>query len=166
MDYLATVRDGSTGKLVNGYWLVEMYASVRRKNPLPILLEAFSHEHPDCPGQNPVVIDAVRRVLTLTEGRGVLVVDRGGDARVFLNDWLDNAYRFVVRMRGDRDLMRFYAEGTGDGQWIAIEARYLAERLIGYAQVLPDKVDFMFYRLLTGLTHILNACFYIRRALL
>ena len=23
MDYLATVRDGSTGKLVNGYWLVE-----------------------------------------------------------------------------------------------------------------------------------------------
>ena len=24
MDYLATVRDGSTGELVNGYWLVEL----------------------------------------------------------------------------------------------------------------------------------------------
>ena len=33
MDYLATVRDGSTGKLVNGYWLVELYASVSRKTP-------------------------------------------------------------------------------------------------------------------------------------
>jgi hypothetical protein len=24
MDYLATVSDGSTGELVNGYWLVEL----------------------------------------------------------------------------------------------------------------------------------------------
>ena len=299
MDYLATVRDGSTGNLVNGYWLVEMYASVGRKNPFPILMEPFSHEEPECPGQNPIVIDAVRRVFSLTGGRGVLVVDRGGDARVFLVDWLDHAYRFVVRMRGDRDLMRFYTVSGGlssDGQWIPMEGRALAEhtptphrwsrvvkskgcvvlrisqigwvkvrlpgrdetmtmivarsrgsdvpfmlltnlpvetvtdakrvlrfyvrrweceegmqflkeevsleairtfrwtaicrlvllamvvmlylawlwekhlrlaeRLIGYAQVLPDEVDFMLYRLLTGLVHILNACFYLRRALL
>ena len=46
MDYLAMVRDGSTGKLVNGYWLIEMYASVWPKNPVPILLEPFSHEQP------------------------------------------------------------------------------------------------------------------------
>ena len=38
--------------------------------------------------------------------------------------------------------------------------------LVGDAQVLPDEVDFMLYRLLTGLVHILNACFYLRRALL
>jgi hypothetical protein len=54
MDYLASVRDGSTGQLVNGYWLVELYASVSRKNPVPILLEPFSHEHALCPGQNPI----------------------------------------------------------------------------------------------------------------
>ena len=298
MDYLANVRDGSTGKLVNGYWLVEIYASIGRKNPFPILLEPFSHQEPQCPGQNPIVIDAVRRVFTLTDGRGVLVVDRGGDARVFLDDWLDNAYRFVARLRGDRDLMRFYAvsEGASDGWWVPMEGRELAERtstphhwsrlvkskgrvvlrisqigwvkvrlpgrdetltmivarspgsdvpfmlltnllvetladakrilrfycrrweceegmqflkeqvnleairtfrwtaicrlvelsavvmlylawlwekhlrlaerLINYAQVLPDEVDFILYRLLTGLTHILNACFYVRRDLL
>ena len=298
MDYLATVRDGSTGKLVNGYWLVEMYASIGRKNPFPILLEAFSHAEPECPGQNPIVIDAVRRVFTLTDGRGVLVMDRGGDARVFLNDWLDHAYRFVVRLRGDRNFTRLYTDsgGSGSGQWIPIESRQLAERtptphrysrvvksrgrvvlrisqigwvkvrlpgreetltmivarspgkevpfmllsnlsvesladakhvlrfyvrrweceegiqflkeqvdleairtfrwtaicrlvllavlvmlylawlyekhlplaerLIDYAQVLPDEADFLFYRLLTGLTHLLNACFYLRRDLL
>ena len=49
MDYLATVRDGSTGRLVNGYWLVELYASLSRKNPVPILLESFSHAEPDSP---------------------------------------------------------------------------------------------------------------------
>jgi len=50
--------------------------------------------------------------------------------------------------------------------WLWEKHRGLAERLIDYAQVLPDEVDFMLYRLLTGLTHILNACFYLRRALL
>jgi len=68
MDYLGTVRDGSTGQLVNGYWLIELYASVSRKNPVPILLEPFSHEQPLCPGQNPIIIDGVRKVFELTGG--------------------------------------------------------------------------------------------------
>ena len=138
MDYLATVRDGSTGQLVNGYWLIELYASVSRKNPVPILMEPFSHEQPFCPGQNPIIIDAVRWVFELTRKRGVLVIDRGGDARALLEDWIDQEYRFVVRLRGDRDLLRFY-EGFGgpvamvqtqrEGQWVAVEARQLAERI-------------------------------------
>jgi hypothetical protein len=137
MDYLATVRDGSTGQLVNGYWLVELYASISRKNPVPILLEPFSHEQPCAPGQNPIIIDAVRWVFELTAQRGVLVMDRGGDARALLEDWLEHEYRFVVRLRGDRDLLRFY-EGLGglvetvqtqrEGQWVAVEARQLAEQ--------------------------------------
>ena len=137
MDYLATVRDGSTGQLVNGYWLVELYASVSRKNPVPILLEPFSHEQPFCRGQNPVIIDAVRKVFELTDGRGVLVIDRGGDAITLLGDWLDHDYRFVVRLRGDRNLMRFYAalggfaetvETLAHGQWVPVQARLLAEQ--------------------------------------
>jgi len=138
MDYLATVRDGSTGELVNGYWVIELYASVSRKNPVPILMEPFSHEQPFCPGQNPIIIDAVHWVFELTEKRGVLVVDRGGDARALLEDWIDQEYRFVVRLRGDRDLLRFY-EGFGgpaatvqtqrEGRWVRVEARQLAEHL-------------------------------------
>lgn len=137
MDYLATIRDGSTGQLVNGYWLVEMYASVSRKNPVPILMEPFSHEQPFCRGQNPVIIDAVRRVFEQTDNRGVLVVDRGGDAIMLLGDWLDHEYRFVVRMRGDRDLLRFYVAFGGSaetletlrhGQWVPVQARLLAEQ--------------------------------------
>lgn len=137
MDYLATVRDGSTGQLVNGYWLVEIYASVGSKNPIPILLEPFSHEQPLCRGQNPVVIDAVRSIFAITGNRGVLVIDRGGDAIVLFSDWLDHSIRFVVRLRGDRNLLGFYHSLGGalhtvqmhqQGQWIPIEARELAER--------------------------------------
>lgn len=130
MDYLATVRDGSTGELVNGYWLVEAYASIGHKNPVPILLEPFSHQEPYSPGQNPVVLEAVERVFRITEKRGVLVADRGFDARSLLNDWLDNKYRFVVRLVGKRHLLRksFDFEQAGDGQWVPIRSRILAEQ--------------------------------------
>jgi hypothetical protein len=132
MDYLATVRDGSTGELVNGYWLVELYASLSRKNPVPILLELFSHQEPYSPGQNPVVLKAVHKIFELTNNRGVLVVDRGFDGWVMFEDWLDNKYRFVARLVGKRHLLRFYGgspvESSRTGQWLPIRAQQLAEQ--------------------------------------
>ena len=131
MDYLATVRDGSTGELVNGYWLVELYASLSRKNPVPILLESFSHEEPYSPGQNPVVLKAVHKIFELTDNRGVLVVDRGFDGWVMFEDWLDNKYRFVARLVGKRHLLRFFegSEQCQVWQWIPIQARQLADQI-------------------------------------
>jgi hypothetical protein len=130
MDYLATVRDGSTGKLVNGYWLVEIYASIGRKNPFPILLEPFSHQEPDSPGQNPVVLKGVHKIFELTKNRGVLVVDRGFDDGVMFEDWLDNKYRFVARIVGKHHLLRFSdgSEQTNNGQWVPIQSRILDEK--------------------------------------
>ena len=127
MDYLATIRDGSTGELVNGYWLVEMYASLSRKNPIPLLLEPFSHEEPDSPGQNPVVLKAIHRIFELTDKRGVLVVDRGFDGWVMFEDWLDNKYRFVARLVGNRHLTQVC---EGMQQQIAIRADQLAEQTL------------------------------------
>ena len=125
MDYLATVRDGSTGELVNGYWLVELYASLSRKNPVPVLLEPFSHEEPENPGQNPVVIKAIHKIFELTDNRGVLVVDRGFDSIIMFEDWLDNKYRFVARLVGNRHLMQVYG---GSGQWLPLLAEQLADQ--------------------------------------
>jgi hypothetical protein len=42
----------------------------------------------------------------------------------------------------------------------------LGERLIWFGQPLPREVDFLFYRLLTGLTEVINACFWLWRDLL
>ena len=128
MDYLATVRDGSTGELVNGYWLVELYASLSRKNPVPVLLEPFSHEEPFNEGQNPVVLAAVDRIFELTDRRGVLVVDRGFDGWVMFEDWLNKKYRFVARLVGNRHLLRFCDQGPV-GQWVPIQAEQLADQI-------------------------------------
>jgi hypothetical protein len=130
MDYLATVRDGSTGELVNGYWLLEMYASLSRKNPVPVLLQPFSHEEPYSPGQNPIVLKGIHKILELTDNRGVLVADRGFDAGVMFEDWLDNKYRFVARLVGDRHLLRSLggSEQSEAGQRVPIRAQQLAEQ--------------------------------------
>ena len=130
MDYLATIRDGSTGELVNGYWLVELYASLSRKNPVPVLLEPFSHQEPYSPGQNPVVLAAVHKIFELTNKRGVLVVDRGFDGWVMFEDWLDNKYRFVARLVGKRHLLRFYGGSEQSGIWqrMPVRAQQLAEQ--------------------------------------
>jgi len=131
MDYLATVRDGSTGALVNGYWLVELYASLSRKNPVPVLLEPFSHEEPYSPGQNPVVLAAVHKIFDLTNRRGVLVVDRGFDGWVMFEDWLENGYRFVARLVGKRHLLRFSGDSQENdvGQWVPMRAEHLADQV-------------------------------------
>jgi hypothetical protein len=130
MDYLATVRDGSTGELVNGYWLLEMYASLSRKNPVPVLLEPFSHEEPYSPGQNPVVLKGIHKILELTNNRGVLVADRGFDGWVMFEDWLDNKYRFVARLVGKRHLLGSLggSEQSEAGQGVPIRAQQLAEQ--------------------------------------
>jgi hypothetical protein len=131
MDYLALVRDGSTGELVNGYWLVEAYTSVGHKNPVPVLLEPFSHQEPYSPGQNPVVLKAVEKIFKTTGKRGVLVADRGFDSAVFFEDWLDNKYRFVVRLVGKRHLLRFIEPDSknSSGQWTPICSGVLAEQM-------------------------------------
>jgi hypothetical protein len=90
-----------------------------------ILLEPFSHEEPYSPGQNPVVLNAVHKVFKLTNNRGVLVVDRGFDGWVMFEDWLDNKYRFVARLVGNRHLLRFYSDS---GQWLPLRADQLAEQ--------------------------------------
>jgi hypothetical protein len=125
MDYLAMVRDGSSGELVNGYWLVELYASLSRKNPVPVLLEPFSHEEPESPGQNPVVIKAVHKIFELTGNRGVLVVDRGFDGIIMFEDWLNNKYNFVARLVGNRHLKLVY---EGFEHQTPIRAEHLAEQ--------------------------------------
>jgi len=132
MDYLATVRDGSTGKLVNGYWVVELYASLSHKNPVPVLLEPFSHEEPYGPGQNPVVLAAVDRIFKLTDKRGVLVVDRGFDGWTMFEDWLSKEYRFVARLVGKRHLLRSFGSFRQSevGQGVPIRAQQLAEQTL------------------------------------
>lgn len=104
--YLRLVRDGSDdGRLVYGYWCVELYAYLGHSRILPLILHPYSTEAPGVFGENAQILAAVDQVMRCTQGRGVLLMDRGADRDALLLPWTDNGYRFVVRLKGDRHLL-------------------------------------------------------------
>ena len=125
LKYLALVRDGSEDRLVYGYWCVEVYAYWGTGRITPLLLHPYSIEDPDTISENAMILRCSDQVLAATEGRGVLVMDAGADRDNLLIPWIDDARRFVVRLRGDRHLV--LENGSH------IEAKLLAETLLAKA---------------------------------
>jgi hypothetical protein len=103
MEHLAMVRDGSTGELTTGYWCCQVVA-VERDSPdvIPLYQALYSQKAPEFVSENDEVNKATGAVLEATEGRGVVVIDRGGDRRELLKPLVREDRGFVIRMRGDR----------------------------------------------------------------
>ena len=106
MEYLARVRDGSTKKLGNGYWCCQVVGLERGSaEVMPLDQELYSQEAPGFVSENDEILKAIGRVSKATQGRGVWVIDAGGDRKKILKVLLNQGLRFVVRQRGDRHLI-------------------------------------------------------------
>jgi len=105
MEYLATVRDGSTGDLSEGYWLYTVAACERGKERvMPLYKGLASASAPDFGSENEQILRAIDMVRRHTGDRGIWVMDRGGDREKLFWPLLERSARFVVRLRGDRFL--------------------------------------------------------------
>jgi hypothetical protein len=159
MENLATVRDGSTGELHQGYWLCDVTAAeVNGSEIVPLYQKLFSVEAKDFTSENAEVLAAVDLIRTHTQGRGIWAIDRGGDRKKLLEPLLERGQRFVIRSTGQRTvidrrgLLGSVAEVAGrcrlrhqarivkiqDGQEKVYELRYGAEpiRLPGRSEKL------------------------------
>ena len=106
MPYLATVRDGSTGELVPGYWsCVAMACEPDRRRVVPLHLRLWSAEAPDFISENHQLLEVIDTVRAATGERGIYVIDRGGDRIKLFNPFLDRKIRFIARLVGERDLI-------------------------------------------------------------
>ena len=80
MEYLARVRDGSTGAIADGYWLCQVVAVANEDAAIvPLYSALYSQRAPDFISENAEVKTAMAAVSEACDGRGVWVVDRGGD---------------------------------------------------------------------------------------
>ena len=80
MPYLAKVRDGSTGDLVPGYWsCIAVACFPDQRRVIPLHLRLWSADAPDCVSENHQILEVVRTIHRTTHGRGIYVIDRGGD---------------------------------------------------------------------------------------
>ncbi len=107
MEYLAWVRDGSTGETKSkGYWLMDVLgADVEGEDLIPLYGELYSQEAHGFRSENRQILDAMDRVMGGIGLKGIWAIDRGGDRSRLLKGFLKREIRFVVRLVGDRDLI-------------------------------------------------------------
>jgi hypothetical protein len=109
MEYLATIRDGSSGELHEGYWLCAITgAEVQGSEILPLYQKLYSTRASDFHGENAEVLAAIDLVRGSTRGRGIWTIDRGGDRKHLLEPLLDRQQRFVIRSTGKRTVVGKY----------------------------------------------------------
>jgi len=105
MQYLDLVRDGSEGKLVKGYWCIEVYAYLQGKRILPLAMEAYGIPDPAVASENVQIERVVTAVHHDLGGNGIWVADRGLDRLEAYEMWFSLDAHFVVRQRGDRTIV-------------------------------------------------------------
>jgi hypothetical protein len=106
MEHLARVRDGSEGKLATGYWLCDVVGVECGGNDLiPLAQHLWSQNAPGFESENQEILGLVDAISQATEGRGVWVMDRGGDRIKLLLPLLERGLDFVIRLVGNRHLL-------------------------------------------------------------
>jgi len=106
MPYLGKVRDGNTGELVNGYWMCAAVACERGgRRMVPLQQKLWSAEAPDFVSENYQMMKMIGTIQRATNKRGIYMMDRGGDRAEFINYFLHNELRFIIRLVGTRKLV-------------------------------------------------------------
>jgi len=107
MEYLARVRDGSTGKIVNGYWLCQIVGvECGGQEIVPLANHLWSQEAPEFRSENAEILSCVNAVARrVGRERGIWVMDRGGDRIRLYRAFLRLRVPFIVRLVGNRDLL-------------------------------------------------------------
>ena len=88
MECLSRVRDGSEGKLADGYWLWQVIGVEKQGNEItPLYGELYSSQAQDFRSENHEIWKALRKVSQSVSARGVWVIDRGGDRGKLGKKW-------------------------------------------------------------------------------
>ena len=106
MQYMAQVRDGSSGSIEDGYWTMQVVGvEAGGKEITPLYHELYSQDSPDFKSENREIEKAIETVSSQVQGKGIWVIDRGGDRRKLFDFILNNKKRFIVRLVGDRHIL-------------------------------------------------------------
>ena len=106
MEYLARVRDGSSGEIANGYWLCQVIGVENEATVItPLYSALYSQKAPDFQSENEEIKAAFSKVSAACAKRGVWVVDRGGDRGELYAPLLDGKHDFIIRNTGRRHIL-------------------------------------------------------------
>lgn len=106
MEYLTKVRDGSTGEIVKGYWLLEIIGFNKKQSELlPLYSELYSSISPKFVSENVEIFDAIDLVRDSIGTKGTWVMDRGCDRNKIFKYLIKHEHNFIIRLKGNRNLI-------------------------------------------------------------
>jgi hypothetical protein len=106
MEYLAGVHDGSEGGVGIGYWLLQVIGAETGKHVVvPLYHRLYSQRSPDHQSENVEILTAIEMISQASRGRGVWVIDRGGDRDKLLFPLMKNKHKFLIRLNQGRFLI-------------------------------------------------------------
>jgi hypothetical protein len=105
LEGLATVRDGSTGRLEQGYWTLEIAAlTSETKSPMPVYDSVYSAAENDFVSEDDEVLKGLRYLSKTFGNAGIRTMDRGYDALAYYDYYLQNHENFIIRAKKNRNL--------------------------------------------------------------
>ena len=103
MDFLAGVWSGMEKEVVNGYSVLEIVgADVYKEYLLPLYTELYSQDAYDFKSENEKILKAIDTVNTYAKGKGIYVIDRGGDRKKLIEPMLFKKLNFIIRTKDQR----------------------------------------------------------------
>lgn len=103
MDFLARVWSGMKKDTVTGYSVLEVVgADVYDEHLLALYNELYSQDADRFKSENDQILEAVNKVNIQAQGKGIYVIDRGGDRKKLIESMISKGLRFVIRLKGDR----------------------------------------------------------------
>ena len=105
MEALHEVHDGSTGKIVPGYMTLEIAALTHKtKTPLPVYERVFSAAEKEYLSRDDEVLKGLRYVSKRFGHGGYRVLDRGYDANIYMEYFIESGEKFIVRVKRNRNV--------------------------------------------------------------
>jgi len=106
MEYIARVRDGSTGEYGDGYHTLGVTAlTAERKMPICVYTRVYSAEEPGFISENCEVLRALDFLSNHFPKSNIRAFDRGYDANIFFKRMIDAQEAFIIRARKNRDVV-------------------------------------------------------------
>ena len=123
MENITMVRDASRsskeGKetLVHGYHgCMAVACQNGKRKTIPLALKLWSSRAEGFKGENDEVLKIITDIMIATDGKGIIVYDRGGDRPAFYKAFIDKGWDFIIRMTG-RNVLSW--NGMHEIHWLA-----------------------------------------------
>jgi len=106
MESLALVYDGSTEQIVPGYMTLEIAAvTAKHKTPISVYDRVFSAAEPEFDSQTAQTLAGLKYLSKYYGKKGIRTLDRGYDANVFFEYFIERHEAFIIRVCKTRNVI-------------------------------------------------------------